>query len=218
MCPYTYVRNGEFSSTIQDWTRVQVQGISDREGRPKRRRFVRPAHGLRSSGGPRLWTACSGPTTTSRPTAALRVPHHIRMIVDGFSVPSTRNVMAPCPSNRPSFNTQPPSPKNVIALPPSHHPTQYPGATLLRSVRTQGTARYPRESRRSLASDPTCLAPAWRSLGRRMLRGSEGGERGRRRQARDARNDPLHLSGQPRERVSPVCFAPRRSSRVMGKT
>ena len=66
---------------------------------------------------------------------------------------------------------QPPSPNNVIALPPSHHHSIPRGHAA--AVSAQGTARCPRESRPSLASDPTCLAPAWRG----------GGERGRRRQA-----------------------------------
>ena len=85
--------------------------ISHREGRPKRRRFGHPAHGLRSSGGLRLWTACSGPPTTSRPATALRFhppgtlwPHSRRL--------PTMRLLYPLPTT-----------------------TQYPGATTLRSVR-----------------------------------------------------------------------------------
>ena len=156
--------------------------ISHREGRPKHRRFGHPAHGFRSSGGLRLWTACSGPPTTSRPAAALRVPHHIRLI----AVPSTRNDMARPHPARPTDPVSIPSrhlPRMLLLYTPCPPPHSIPRGHDA-AVSAQGTARYPRESQRSLASDPTCLTPAWRSLGRRMLRGSDGGERGRRRQAR----------------------------------
>ena len=108
----------------------EVQGISHREGRPKRRRFGRPAHGLRSSGRLRLWTApahrcpaCPAPHPHDRGQVFCAV-HQERY------GPSRTLPIQPTEFQYPAAISK----ECYCSIPPPHHPTQYPAAMMLRSV------------------------------------------------------------------------------------
>ena len=211
MCPCAYARNGEFSSTIQDWTTVQVQCIFHTErgapnidvlGTPRMASdlaadsgFGRRAPVRRRRPGPPL-------PCVSRTTSALSRCHPPETIWPGLTLP-----VQPTQFQYPAAISQ----ECYCSIPPAHHPTQYPGATTLRSVRRgrRGTREKVsgvwRPTQR--ASHPRGGASVAECCG--GLTGEKEGVEGKR--GHPQRPFALEQANQPG-------FPPRRSARAMGNT
>ena len=161
MCPCAYVRNGGFSSTIQDWTTVQVQGISHREG----------AQNVDPLGAPRM--ACglavdsgfdgvlrSADDVPARRCPACPAPHppyrgaiHQERYGPGLTLP-----VQPTQFQYPAAIYQ-------DALPPAHHPTTTLPGRMARPQRKRMRFPYPSLERGNRAVRASCRTLAMGHMG-----------------------------------------------------